>query len=47
MKLILEIIVPHFDEIEVYIGVSHNEDDDLEGIIVTWHREDKSAESLV
>ena len=47
MKLILEIIVPLFDEIEVYIGVSHNEDDDLEGIIVIWYWEDKSAESLV
>jgi hypothetical protein len=37
VKLILEIIVPHFD----------NEDDGLEGIIVIWYWEDKSAESPV
>ena len=39
----IKFIVPHFDDLELYTGASHHDDDDLEGGIVIQYWEDDSA----
>ena len=43
----IKFIVPHYDEIELYTGASHNDEDDLEGGIVIQYWEDESASAPV
>ena len=39
----IKFIVPHYDEVELYTGSSHHDDDDLEGGIVIQYWEDEEA----
>ena len=43
----IKFIVPHYDEVELYTGASHHDDDDLEGGIVVQYWEDEEADGPV